>query len=116
MFLAAGNASTTVLAEKSNQPASHGHRNPFGFVFGGLMIAGVLVARPKRIGTIAGLMLLAALTLSLPACGGGSSGGGGGGGGNGTNVTPGTYTLTVVGSDTSSSTISGSTAVKVTVQ
>lgn len=95
------------------RPRSPLHKVSLGFSLAGLMLAGVFAWRPKRRGTLAMLLLLG-LTLGLPACGGGSSSGGGGGGGS--NVAPGTYNVTVVGTDTTVSTVSGSAFVTVTVQ
>lgn len=101
----------SVFASSSHgQPQSPLHDLPVGLSLGGLLFAGVFAWRPKRRGTLAMLLLLA-LTVGLPACGGGSSGGGGG-----SNVAPGTYNVTVVGTDTTNSTISGSAFVTVTVQ
>lgn len=105
--------SGSVFASTS-QPRSPFHNMPQGLSLGGLMLAGVFAWRPKRRGTFAMLLLLA-LTISLPACGGGSGSGGGGGGG-GSSVTPGTYNVTVVGTDTTTATISGSAFLTVTVQ
>ena len=105
--LVAANGST-------NHPTSPTHRTAFGVIASSLLFAGVFACKPRKLRSIAGMVLLAILTLGLPACGGGSGGGGGGGGG-GTNVAPGTYNVTVVGKDTVSSAISGSVGVTVTV-
>lgn len=81
-----------------------------GLVMGGLLLAGVFVCRPGKTRAVSGMLLLAALLLGIPACGGG----GGSPSSNTKNVAQGTYTVTVVGTDTSAS-ISGSTALSVTV-
>ncbi len=59
----------------------------------GIMLHGAQVANRRRVWASLGASLCLAVVLS--ACGGGSSGGGGGGGNNGT--PPGSYTLTVTG-------------------
>ena len=106
--------SPTVASRNSKGPISSPFRGTaLGLALGGLTLAGVFVGRGKTRG-VAGMFLLAVLTLVLPACGGGSSSGGGGGGG-AKNVAPGTYTFTVIGTDTTTSSISGSTTVTVTV-
>lgn len=96
-------------------PPSPSHRTAFGVIASSLLLAGVFACKPGKFRGVAGMILLAILTLGLPACGGGSSSGGRGGGGGGTNVAPGTYNVTVVGKDTVSSAISGSVGVTVTV-
>lgn len=100
--------------------ASHGSKPlrgaPLGLAFGGLLVAGVFARRRGNLRSVAGIALLAALTLGLPGCGGGSSSSNNNNNNTtGSNVSPGTYTLTVVGTDTTNSSISGSTAVTVTV-
>jgi len=77
---------------------------------GGLVLAGVFVCRPGKTRAVSGMLLLAALMLGVPACGGGSSPSV-----NTKNVAQGTYTLTVVGTDTTTPSISGSTSLSVTV-
>jgi subtilase family serine protease len=106
-------AAPTVASRNSVRQGSSPFRGPaLGLAVGGLALAGVFVGRGKSRG-LAGMFLLAALTLVLPACGGGSSSGGGGGA---KNVAAGTYTFTVIGTDTTTPSLSGSTTVTVTVK
>jgi len=82
-----------------------------GLAMGGLVLAGVFVCRPGKTRAVSGMLLLTALMLGIPACGGGSPPS------VNTNnkVAQGTYTLTVVGTDTTSASISGSTSFSITV-
>jgi hypothetical protein len=84
-----------------------------GLAMGGLVLAGVFVCRPGKTRAVSGMLLLAALMLGVPACGGG--GGGSPSSASAKNVAPGTYTFTVVGTDTTATSISGSTSLSVTV-
>lgn len=100
----------------SKAPPAIPHRKMPLLALGGLLFAGIVVCRPGKPRGTAALLLLVALTISLPACGGGSSSSSNNQQGGGTgNVAPGTYTLTVVGTDTATSSISASTFVAVTV-
>jgi hypothetical protein len=81
-----------------------------GLAMGALVLAGVFVCRPGKTRAVSGTLLLAALMLGVPACGGGSSSSV-----NTKNVAQGTYTFTVVGTDTTTASISGSTSLSVTV-
>jgi len=102
-------ASGLVHAAENREPKSPVHGMPFGLTLGGFLFAGVLTSHPGRLRVLAGILLLATLAVGLSGCGGGSSS---------TppapvshTVAPGNYTLTVVGTDTSNSSISGSVAV-----
>jgi subtilase family serine protease len=103
---------TVASANSSRRGSSPFRGTALGLGVGGLVLAGVFVCRGKTRGA-AGMFLVAALLLGVPACGGGSPSGGGGGGGG--QVASGTYTFNVVGTDTTNSSISGSTTVTVTV-
>ena len=105
-----GNSRPSIVAARAQTP----HRAPFGWMLGALLFGGVLTVCSRKTRIVAGTALLVALTLTLPACGGGGSSSNNKG--SGSVVAAGTYTLTVVGTDTSSSAISGSTTLKVTVQ
>jgi ABC-type glycerol-3-phosphate transport system substrate-binding protein len=74
--------------------------------FAGLLLAGFLGRYSRKFHTMAGVIALLALGLAVSACGGSSS----------TSTTTsssdppkGTYTITVVGEDSATSTITGST-------
>lgn len=73
-----------------------------------VLLVGVAGCRPKKFGTYAGVVLLAAFTLGLLACGSGSSS-------NSNHAAKGTYTLTIVGTDTSSSSITATTTIALTI-
>jgi subtilase family serine protease len=108
-------SATAVLMNETNgrRPKSPRPRAPFGAALATLLFAGVLACRPGKLRVTGCLLLLAVLTIGLPGCGGSSSNNPPGGGPR--NVAPGKYTLTVVGTDTSSSSISASTTVSVSV-
>lgn len=104
-------APSAVASRNSNRRTPAPFRGTaLGFAMVGLALAGVFVCRPGKARGISGMLLLASLLLGLPACGGGGSPTGGS-----TTVAPGTYTFTVIGTDTTTSSVSGSTAVTVTV-
>jgi len=104
---------TTFLAdENQGRPKSPLHRVPVGLALGGMLFGGVFVGGPRKLRCTLLVLFLAALALTMPACGGGSSTNNT----NPKNVAAGTYTLTVVGKDTASSTISSSAKTTVTVQ
>lgn len=106
----AKSGSAIVAAGPSKTPQ---HRAPFGLGIGALLFAGVLASGSRKSRVVASMALIAALALVLPACGGGGSSTSNKSAGS--NVPAGTYTLKVVGTDTSSSTISGTTSVTVVV-
>jgi subtilase family serine protease len=91
-----------VKAARSNSPSPA----PLGVAFAGLLLAGFLGRYSRKFHTMAGVIALLALGLAVSACGGSSS----------TSTTTsssdppkGTYTITVVGEDSATSTITGST-------
>ena len=102
--------SASAIVARSNTPH---HRFPFGIAMGGLLFAGVLTFGSRKSRLVGSTALMLALTFVLPGCGGSSSPINKGGS---STVAAGTYTLTIVGTDTASPTISGSTSVSVTVQ
>ncbi len=81
----------------ANRPPAHPapHRAPMEFAFGGLFLAGVLGRYARRFRGLACVIALAAVGLGLSACGGIST----------NNPPAGTYTVTVTGQDTTSTTI-----------
>jgi subtilase family serine protease len=103
---------STVLAEGEGRSKSPWHRAPVGLALGGLLFGGVFAGRPRKLRGALLLLFLAALAFTMPACGGGSSNNNS----SPKNVAAGTYTLTVIGKDTSLSTISSSAQTSVTVQ
>jgi subtilase family serine protease len=72
-------------------------------------------ARSRRIAVFAAILLLASAGFALSGCGGGGSSSGGGGGGGSTTSPTGSYTVTVVGKDTTTTSITGSTSFTLTV-
>jgi hypothetical protein len=83
-----------------------------GLALGGLLFGGIFAGRPRKLRGALLLLFLAALAFTMPACGGSSSNNNS----SPKNVAAGTYTLTVIGKDTSLSTISSSAQTSVTVQ
>jgi subtilase family serine protease len=79
-----------------------------GMSMGIVLLVGLLGYRPKKFRAYAGLFLIAALSFGISSCGSGSSSGS-------TNAAKGTYTLTIVGADTSSSSITASTTMTLTI-
>ena len=112
MIKGPGKSGSAIVAARGSKSSQHTSR--FGLAMGTLLFAGVLVFGSRKSRVLGSTALIVALTLALPGCGGGSSSPVNKGGSS--TVAPGTYTLTVVGTDTSLSNISGSTAVSVTVQ
>ena len=102
----------------TNKGTSPVHRDsaPWTIAFAGLMLAGFLGRRSRVFRTMTGLFALLALGLSVSACGGGGSSSGGGS----TSATPdppkGSYTVTILGQDSATSTITGQTTFNFTIQ
>jgi disulfide bond formation protein DsbB len=98
-----GGAKTTA---KNNGPSPV----PLGVAFAGLLLAGFLGRRSRKLHTIAGLIALLAASLAISACGSQTV----------TNSVPnppkGTYTITVVAQDSVTSTITAQTTFKFTIQ
>lgn len=112
MIQGPGKSGSAVVAARGSNPSQQ--RSLFGFAMGTFLFAGVLAFGSRKSRVLGSLALVVALSLVLPGCGGGSSSPVNKGGSS--TVAPGTYTLTVVGTDTALSNISGSTAFSVTVQ
>ena len=74
-----------------------------GLLFAGL--AGVRVSRLAKLGTVVGAFALVMIISALAGCGSSDPG----------NAAKGTYTVTIVGKDTSSSSITASTTMTLTV-
>jgi subtilase family serine protease len=85
----------------SNNPANKDGRSkaPMGIAFAGLLLAGFLGRRARRFRALASVIALVAIGLAVSACGGGSN--------SDTVSDPpkGTYTVTLTGMDSNSSTI-----------
>lgn len=78
----------------------------------GLLLLGLLGCLPRKLRTLAGVVLLAAVCFAALSCGGSGSGSSS----STTSYSPtGTYTVTIVGTDTSSSSITASTTMTLTV-
>jgi hypothetical protein len=88
---------------------------PWTVAFAGLLLVGFLGRRSRVFRTMTGLFTLLALGLSVSACGGG---GGSSGGTTGTTPDPpkGSYTVTIFGQDSATSTITGQTTFNFTIQ
>lgn len=87
---------------------------PLGIAFAGLLLAGFLGRRARKFHTLAGVIALLAAGLAVSACGGGGSGGGGGN--TVTDPPKGTYTITVIGQDSATATITGQTTFTFVIQ
>ncbi|HEU5351317.1 MAG TPA: protease pro-enzyme activation domain-containing protein [Terracidiphilus sp.] len=97
------------LGDSLHTAASHNPRRPgplpAGLAFAGLLFAGFLAKTSKRFRTLAMLLLLVSIGFGLSACGGSSV----------SNPPKGTYTITVVGQDSASASISASTTFTLTI-
>jgi len=92
----------------NNPPAPTG-RAPLALAFAGLLLAGCVSRSARRFRALAGVVALAAIGLALSACGGLSS--------NTSNPPAGTYTVTLTGQDSASSTIpTATTTFTLTIQ
>jgi subtilase family serine protease len=80
----------------NNRPTSGLNPAKAGMSMGIVLLVGLLGYRPKKFRAHAGVLLIAALSFGISACGSGSSS-------SSTNAPKGTYTLTIEGTDTSSS-------------
>ena len=87
----------------SNNAPKKNNKIPVGIGFGGLLLAGLLGRRSRKLRQLACVIALASLGLTLSACGGG------GGSGSGSSTIPnpakGTYTITFTGTDSTTSSI-----------
>ncbi len=84
------------LRSANNPPAHPGPgRAPMEFAFAGLFLAGLLGRYSRKLRSLAGVIALVAVGFGLSACGGIST----------NNPPAGTYTITVTGQDTTSTTI-----------
>ena len=119
--IAAGGSGSTVLTVKTTAPsttASHELTDLFRLGGGATLACLILIGIPRRHRTIVMLSLLfLALSSGLIGCGGGSSGKAGGTTGPGVPATTvGTYQFSIVGTDSTNSSITASTTVNVIVQ
>jgi hypothetical protein len=96
-----------IRSEINNRPTSGLNAAKAGMSMGIVLLVGLLGYRPKKFRAHAGVLLIAALSFGISACGSGSSS-------SSTNAPKGTYTLTIVGTDTSSS-ITASTTMTLTI-
>jgi subtilase family serine protease len=98
---------TTPTERKGPNPA------PLGEAFAGLILAGIIGRRSRKFRTMVGLVLLLVATLTISSCGGGTP--------PPPTTTPpanpakGTYTITISGHDSVTSTIVGSTSFTLTI-
>jgi hypothetical protein len=76
----------------------------------GLLFIGLLRFRSRKLAAFAGVLLLAVVGFAASGCSGASSSSS-----TSTNAAKGTYTLTIVGTDTSSSSITASTKMTLTI-
>jgi len=104
---------TSVKAAKNTPPTAPG-RAPMGVALAGLLLAGFLGRYARKFRAVAGVIALLAVGLAISACGGGSSSGGGGGG-TPSNPPKGTYTITLTGTDSTTSSITASTQFTLTI-
>jgi subtilase family serine protease len=85
----------------SNNAPKKNNRIPVGIGFGGLLLAGLLGRRSRKLRQLACVIALASLGLTLSACGGGGSGSSS----KIPNPAKGTYTITFTGTDSTTSSI-----------
>jgi subtilase family serine protease len=79
---------------------------PFTIAIAGLLLAGFLGRRSRKFLTMAGAIFLLAAAMTISSCGGSVSGGGGG---SNSNPPAGTYTITITGWDSVTSSITNTT-------
>jgi subtilase family serine protease len=99
----------TSMAFWDNNPPSSGFNNAeVGVSMAALLFVGLLGYRPRKLRAYAGVFILAAFGFGLTGCGSSSSSS------SSSDATKGTYSLTIVGTDTSSS-ITASTTMTLTI-
>lgn len=103
-----------VKTAKNSRPAGP-NPAPMGIALGGLLLAGFLGRFARKFRAVAGLVALLAIGLAISACGGGGSSSGGGGG-TVSNPPKGTYTITLTGTDSVTSSITANSQFKLTIQ
>lgn len=94
-------------ASNDHVPAKY-NRTPMGLAFAGLLFAGFLARKSRKLRSLACMIALAAVGLGLSACGSGSTGV--------SNPPAGTYTVTVSGTDSSDSAITATTTFTLTIK
>lgn len=92
----------TGAVKPSNNAPKKSNKIPVGIGFGGLLLAGLLGRRSRKLRQLACVIALASLGLALTACGGGS---GSGSSSKIPNPAKGTYTITFTGTDSATSSI-----------
>jgi subtilase family serine protease len=104
------------IAQNNGLRPASSNRAPLGVAFAGLLLAGFLGRYSRKFNQTAMLIALLALGLAVAACGGG-------GGGTTTTTTTttsnppkGTYTITVMGQDSATATITGETTFNLTIE
>jgi subtilase family serine protease len=103
---------TRIKLVSSNAPAHQSETiMPAAFSFVALLLAGLLGWRWRQLRVLAGILVLATLGLALSGCGGGSSGSGT----TSVNAPKGNYSMTIVGTDTTTSTITAQTSMTLTI-
>jgi subtilase family serine protease len=102
----------------ANKGASPVHRDPtpWTVTFAGLLLAGFLGRRSRKFHTMTGVIALLALGLAISACGGGSTSSTTGTTGIVPDPAKGSYTITIYGQDSATSTITGQTTFNLTIQ
>jgi len=109
-------------AKNTSGPAGNDRKGsplPMSVAFAGLLLAGFMGRKSRKLRGLAAILVLAAAGLAVTACGSSvnnTTGGTGGGGSTGTNPAAGTYTITVTAQDAATSSISGTTTFTLTIE
>jgi len=107
---------TPIAFRNDGQPTSGLSPVQAGFGLAGLLLAGLVGFRSRKLGAFAGIFLLAAMGFALSGCSsGGSSGSSGSTTPTETNAPAGTYTVTITGTDTTTSSITAATTLTLTI-
>jgi subtilase family serine protease len=104
---------TPVASRKDIPPLSTLHTTQASLALAGLLFVGLLGFRSGKLGTFSGVFFLMVVGLAMGGCGSGGSSSSPSA--TTPNAATGTYTLTVVGTDTSSSSITASTTMTLTI-
>ncbi|HUX43644.1 MAG TPA: protease pro-enzyme activation domain-containing protein [Terracidiphilus sp.] len=106
-----GNLRSVAQNTRPSGPSRGPKPVPAGFALAGLLMAGFLGRRSRKLRALAMVLLLGSIGLGISACGGGVSGSS-----SISNPPTGTYTITLIGQDSTTASIAGSTTFTLTIQ
>ncbi|HLY41640.1 MAG TPA: protease pro-enzyme activation domain-containing protein [Terracidiphilus sp.] len=103
------------IKSSKNSPPAGPSPAPMGIALGGLLLAGFLGRYARKFRAVAGVIALLAIGLAISACGGGGSSNGGGGG-TVSDPPKGTYTITLKGTDSVTTSITNTSTFSLKIQ